>query len=93
MPPANFDVSLRVTQVAQVGKDGTLQVEITDRSMLLRPRNLALVLLIVLASALQYLYIPIRVAANPPFCMPMPASTRALSPRTSRLPRNASLIA
>lgn len=43
-------------------------VEITDRSMLLRPRNLALVVLIVLAAALQYLYIPIRVAASPPFC-------------------------
>lgn len=50
-------------------------VEITDRSMLLRPRNLALVLLIVLASALQYLYIPIRVAANPPFCNYCPRVT------------------
>lgn len=43
-------------------------VEITDRSMLLRPRNLAVTAAIVLAAAAQYAYIPIRAAASPPFC-------------------------
>lgn len=43
-------------------------VLITDRAMLLRPRSLLLTLGIVLLAALQYLYIPIRAAAQPPFC-------------------------
>lgn len=43
-------------------------VEITDRTMLLKPRNLAITAVIVIAAALQYLYIPARVAAQPPFC-------------------------
>lgn len=53
-------------------------VEITDRSMLLRPRNLALVALIVLLAAMQYLYIPIRAAANPTFCNYCPVRTGSL---------------
>lgn len=48
-------------------------VEITDRSVLLRPRNVALVGLIVVAAALQYLYVPLRAAASPPFCNYCPA--------------------
>jgi len=43
-------------------------VAITDRTMLLRPRHLAVVTTIVLLSALQYGVIPLRVAADPPFC-------------------------
>ena len=53
-------------------------VEITDRSMLLRPRNLLLVLLIVALGALQYLYVPLRVAANPPFCNYCPSEAGSL---------------
>lgn len=40
----------------------------TDRAMLLRPCSLLLTLGIVLPAALQYLYIPMRAAAQPPFC-------------------------
>ncbi|MBN1430860.1 MAG: DUF2723 domain-containing protein [Anaerolineae bacterium] len=43
-------------------------VAITDRAMLLRPRYLLITAGIVLLAALQYLYIPIRAAAQPPFC-------------------------
>jgi hypothetical protein len=43
-------------------------VESTDRSMLIRLRNLAITIGIVLLAAAQYLYIPIRAAASPPFC-------------------------
>jgi hypothetical protein len=43
-------------------------VEITERSMLLNPRNILFIGLIVIAAAAQYLYIPFRVATNPPFC-------------------------
>jgi hypothetical protein len=43
-------------------------VAVTDPSMLLRPRHLAVVAGIVLLSALQYGVIPLRVAASPPFC-------------------------
>lgn len=39
-----------------------------DRAMLTRPRNLALTVVIVLLAALQYLYVPLRAGANPPFC-------------------------
>jgi hypothetical protein len=52
-------------------------VWITDRSMLLRPRNLLITLAIVVLAALQYLVIPLRVAADPPFCNYCP-STAAL---------------
>ncbi len=42
----------------------------TDARMLTRPRDLALTLLIVLAAAAQYLYVPLQafVAGPPPFC-------------------------
>lgn len=53
-------------------------VEITDRSMLLRPRNLLLVAVIVALGALQYLYVPLRVAANPPFCNYCPTASGSL---------------
>ncbi len=43
-------------------------VEITNRSILLNPRNLLFIGLIVVAAAAQYLYIPFRAAARPPFC-------------------------
>lgn len=45
-----------------------LTVWLTDRSMLLKPANLLLTILIVVLAALQYLSIPLRVAADPPFC-------------------------
>ncbi len=48
-------------------------VEITDRAMLLRPRNLAITAVIVAASAMQYLYIPLRAAAHPALCNYCPA--------------------
>lgn len=43
-------------------------VQTTDRSQLLRPRNLAIIGGLVLLGAAQYLYIPLRVAAQPAFC-------------------------
>ncbi len=43
-------------------------VEITNRDMLWRPRHLLVVVGIVGLAALQYLYVPLRAAANPPFC-------------------------
>ena len=43
-------------------------VAITDPAMLSRPRDLLITAGIVLLAALQYLYIPLRAAANPPFC-------------------------
>lgn len=53
-------------------------VEITDRSMLLRRRNLAYTAVIVAVSAAQYLYIPIRAAASPPFCNLCPEPSGSL---------------
>ncbi len=57
-------------------------VQITDRSMLLRPRHLAVTAVIVIVAALQYLYIPLRAAANPPFCnyCPIPSQSLATDP-------------
>lgn len=52
-------------------------VENTERSLLLNPRNLLFIGLIVIAAAAQYLYIPFRAAANPPFCNYCP-SVKAL---------------
>jgi hypothetical protein len=51
--------------------------ESTDRAMLLRPRTLAITAGIVLLAAAQYLYVPIRAAANPPFCNYCPSGLRA----------------
>ncbi len=50
-------------------------VESTDRSMLICPRNLAITIGIVLVAAAQYLYIPIRAAASPPFCNYCPTTS------------------
>jgi hypothetical protein len=43
-------------------------VAITDQGKLTRPVNLLITAGIVLLAAAQYLYIPLRAAANPPFC-------------------------
>jgi hypothetical protein len=43
-------------------------VAITDQTKLTRPVNLLITAGIVLLAAAQYLYIPLRAAANPPFC-------------------------
>lgn len=40
----------------------------TDRTLLVRPRSLALIAGLVVLGAAQYAYIPLRVAADPPFC-------------------------
>lgn len=50
--------------------------ESTDRAMLLQPRTLAITAVIVLLAAAQYLYIPIRAAAGPPFCNYCPSGWR-----------------
>jgi hypothetical protein len=49
-------------------------VWVTDRGMLLRPRNLVLTAGIVALAAAQYVVIPLRVASAPPFCNYCPSN-------------------